>query len=67
VYALYGDYYGETVNLAARLVAAADPSTVVVSATVPERVKEGFAFDFLLERELKGFGKPVTFYRATRA
>ena len=67
VYALYGDYYGETVNLAARLVAAAEPSTVVVSATVPERVNKGFVFDALPEQELKGFGEPVTFYRATRA
>src|SRR5204862_3657138 len=31
VVALHGDYYGPTVNLAARLVAVAPPSTVVVS------------------------------------
>ena len=39
VVGLYGDYYGETVNLAARLVRAATPSTLVVSESVRERMQ----------------------------
>jgi class 3 adenylate cyclase len=66
VVALYGDYYGETVNLAARLVAAAEPSTVAASGSVRNRAGDEFAFDALPEQELKGFGEPVVFYRASR-
>lgn len=65
VVALYGDYYGETVNLAARLVSAADASSVVVSTSVREQASDRFTFDALPERELKGFGETV-FYRAAR-
>jgi class 3 adenylate cyclase len=68
VVALYGDYYGETVNLAARLVNAAEASTVVVSESVSAQVGDtnAFSFEALPERELKGFGDAVRFYRATR-
>ena len=67
VVALYGDYYGETVNLAARLVAAAtEPSTVAVSDSVRQRAGDSFAFAALPERSLKGFGDPVVFHRASR-
>src|SRR2546423_906065 len=59
VVALYGDYYGETVNLAARLVNAADPSTVAVSQSLRERAGDAFDFEALPARELKGFGDPV--------
>ncbi|MBV9412439.1 MAG: hypothetical protein JO148_12635 [Acidimicrobiia bacterium] len=66
VVALYGDYYGETVNLAARLVRAADASTVAASSAVRNRVSSGFSFDALPEQELKGFGEPVVFFRVSR-
>jgi adenylate cyclase len=66
VVSLYGDYYGETVNLAARLVSAAERSTVAVSKSVRERAGASFTFDPLPEQELKGFGDPVVFYRASR-
>jgi len=66
VVALYGDYYGETVNLAARLVNAADASTVAVSDALRAEAGDGFRFDALPPRELKGFGGPVVFYRASR-
>jgi class 3 adenylate cyclase len=65
VAALYGDYYGETVNLAARLVNVAEPSTVAVSGAVRERASNAITFDPLPERELKGFGE-VAFFRAGR-
>jgi class 3 adenylate cyclase len=66
VVALYGDYYGETVNLAARLVNAAEPSTVTASASVRDSAESAFMFEPLPEQELKGFGAPVVFYRAGR-
>ena len=66
VVSLYGDYYGETVNLAARLVAAAEASTVTVSESVRQRAGDALAFDALPPRELKGFGEPVTFYEVSR-
>jgi class 3 adenylate cyclase len=66
VVAMYGDYYGETVNLAARLVNAADPSTVAVSQSVRDRAGDAYVFEALPARELKGFGDPVVFYGARR-
>lgn len=66
VVALYGDYYGETVNLAARLVSAAEPSTVAASEAVTRTAGDAFTFEALPARELKGFGDPVVFYRAGR-
>jgi adenylate cyclase len=64
---LYGDYYGETVNLAARLVAAAEPSTVAVSDSVRRLSgEEAFTFAALPPRQLKGFGDPVVFHQASR-
>jgi adenylate cyclase len=53
VVGVHGDYYGATVNLAARLVRAAAPSTIVVSDTV--RVAEGFSFTAVDLGPLKGF------------
>jgi len=66
VAALYGDYYGETVNLAARLVDAAEPSTIAVSESVRQRAGDGFTFDDVPARALKGFGDPVAFHHARR-
>lgn len=60
---IYGDYYGEPVNLAARLVGAAEPSTVVVSAAVRRAAGETFGFDALPARSLKGFAEPVVPHR----
>jgi adenylate cyclase len=59
VVALYGDYYGETVNLAARLVGVAEPSSVVVSESVRNAAGDAFAFRPLPARPLKGFSHPV--------
>jgi adenylate cyclase len=67
VVALYGDYYGETVNLAARLVRAAAPSTVVISETLRDRAGPAFAVEPLGERALKGFADPAPIYGVRRA
>ena len=61
--ALHGDYYGEVVNLAARLVKAAEPSQIVVSAAIHDVVKEDFSFEPISEIALKGFDVPVAAFR----
>jgi class 3 adenylate cyclase len=66
VVGLYGDYYGETVNLAARLVRAAEPSSVVASQSVAEHVQDGFRFEPMSLSSLKGFDEAVTAFRVNR-
>jgi class 3 adenylate cyclase len=60
-----GDLYGSNVNLAARLVAAADPATVVVSDEV-QHAASGCRFDPLPPLSLKGFSDPIVAYRVRR-
>jgi class 3 adenylate cyclase len=67
VVSLYGDYYGETVNLAARLVTRADPSTLLVSQGVRDRAGSGLVFDALGSVVLKGFPDPVPVFQADRS
>ncbi len=59
---VFGDLYGPDVNLAARLVDAAEPSTAVVSERVRSAVR-GFGFAPLPPLTLKGFSEPTTAYR----
>lgn len=63
----YGDYFGDVVNLAARLVALAHPSTVVVSAAVADSCEGDFAFQRLPPQALKGFHAPPLTYRLVGA
>lgn len=58
-----GDYYGDVVNLAARLVALARPRTVVVSAAVVEALGDAWLVERLPDQALKGFGAPASVYR----
>jgi adenylate cyclase len=58
---VFGDLYGADVNLAARLVAVAEPKTVVVSHRTREGAP-GFLFDALPPRPLKGFPDSITPY-----
>src|SRR6476660_5388583 len=53
-----GDLYGDGVNAAARIEAAVDPSQVVVSEDVWRQIRgrEGFHFEPLGSRNLKGVG-----------
>jgi class 3 adenylate cyclase len=60
-----GDYYGDVVNLAARLVAAADPGTVVATAEVVDAAGARASAEPLPARVLKGFPEPVTALRLT--
>ena len=63
---IYGDYYGEPVNLAARLVSSAEPSTVIVADAVRRAAGDAFAFDALPPRALKGFAEPIASHRLRR-
>jgi adenylate cyclase len=61
------DFYGHTVNLAARLAAAAEPGVILVSDSVAELVRSGgaatHAFVELPALTLKGVAEPVAPYR----
>jgi class 3 adenylate cyclase len=63
---LNGDYFGNSVNLAARLVAAAAPGQVLAAAEVLEQLSNWSA----VEQEplqLKGFDTPVIAYELSRS
>lgn len=63
VITMHGDYFGDVVNLAARLSSVAEPSMAVVSQTVRDAADGVFTFDPLPTRPLKGFDDPVAAYR----
>ena len=62
-----GDFFGRTVNLAARIAAHAGPGQVLVSQGVAESAPpEGVSFVELGELRLKGFARPVRLLEAFR-
>jgi adenylate cyclase len=63
VVSMFGDVYGPDVNLAARLVKAAEPSTVVVSGAVAAACADSFRFEPLGSLTLKGFAEPIPTHR----
>ena len=69
VVAHHGDYYGDVVNLSARLVKAAGPDEVLVSAAVARSVEDRIALDPAELPELKGYepGVPAFKLSAGRA
>jgi adenylate cyclase len=63
-----GDYFGRTVNLAARIAAHAGPGQVLVSDQVVAECADGaVAFEPIGPVPLKGVADPVSLHRATRA
>jgi class 3 adenylate cyclase len=64
--ALHGDYYGDVVNLAARLVSSAAPSEIIVSESLRQAAGDRFDFEPLSEMALKGFDVPVNAFRLVR-
>jgi class 3 adenylate cyclase len=63
-----GDYFGRTVNLAARIAAHASAGQVLVSGSVAESAPpQGVIFTDAGEVELKGFAHPVRLLEAHRA
>jgi adenylate cyclase len=63
-----GDYFGRTVNVAARIAAQASANQVFVGAAVPPLVAadDGIGFRDLGRFELKGIAEPMTLYEASR-
>jgi adenylate cyclase len=62
-----GDYFGRTVNLAARIAAQAGPGQVLVSGSVAEAGSpEGVRLVDAREVQLKGFAHPVMLFEARR-
>jgi len=57
-----GDLYGPVVNLAARLVATAEPEQIVVDAEAARRLGDGATVRSLGTRRLQGFDDPVEVY-----
>lgn len=64
-----GDLYGDGVNVAARLQAAAEPGQVVVTQDVYRQLRQRRLFTFtpVGERRLKGISSPVWVFEAARA
>jgi class 3 adenylate cyclase len=61
ILAINGDYFGNAVNMAARLVAAASPGQILADAAVHEQLPDWPAV-VQEPLELKGFDEPVTAY-----
>jgi class 3 adenylate cyclase len=66
VVAQSGDYYGSTVNLAARITDYARPNEVLVSSSVLPESVDGIALEEIGEVTLKGVAQPVHLLRARR-
>jgi adenylate cyclase len=64
-----GDFYGPVVHLAARIVGAAAPATVLVSPEVRERVgtRDDLAFRDACAHTLAGFDTPIVLHELRRA
>ena len=62
-----GEVFGEAPNVAARVEAAAEPGTVLVTATVQRQTAGLFVAEDKGAHDLKGVAKPVTLYRIVRA
>jgi class 3 adenylate cyclase/predicted ATPase len=62
-----GEVFGDAPNVAARVQAAAEPGTVLVTAAVQRQTAGLFVAEDKGARELKGVPQPVTLYRIVRA
>ena len=63
VVAVHGDYFGEVVNTAARLLAVAQPSEIVVSERLAALVEQAFELEPLPPTSLKGIEIPARPFR----
>src|SRR5271157_3299689 len=62
-----GEVFGEAPNVAARVQAAAEPGTVLITATVQRQTAGLFVAEDRGRHDLKGVLEPVTLYRIVRA
>jgi adenylate cyclase len=58
-----GDYFGEVVNLAARLLAAADRHELVATGAVVEAARPTFEWESIGSHEIRGVDEPVEVFR----
>jgi adenylate cyclase len=64
----WGDYYGEPVNLAARLTERARPTALITDKAVRDRAgDEGLSWSEAGLKKLKGISEPMPVYRCRRA
>lgn len=63
------DVFGDTVNIAARLQALAEPGSIVLSASVYEQVRDKLALPFRAQgsRTLKNIDRPIQIWRLEAA
>ncbi|MGZ6725433.1 MAG: adenylate/guanylate cyclase domain-containing protein [Solirubrobacteraceae bacterium] len=54
-----GDYYGSSVNLAARLLGVAQPDQLIATREVVDRTAVLYHWEPLGSREIRGIGQPV--------
>jgi class 3 adenylate cyclase len=67
VVAHHGDYYGEVVNLAARLVKVAAPDDVVISKSVADELSGEIGCEAVEVPPLKGYDECVQAFRLVSA
>ena len=58
-----GDYFGSAVNLTARLLGAAERNELVGTRPVVERTGDGFDWQRVGKREVRGVARPVEVFR----
>jgi class 3 adenylate cyclase len=62
-----GEVFGDAPNVAARVQAAAEPGSVLITMNVQRQVAGLFVAEELEARELKGIAQPVQLFRIVRA
>jgi adenylate cyclase len=62
VVAHHGDYFGDVVNLAARLVKAAEPDQALLSQGLAEEIEDSTRLSRIESRPLEGYDEPVATY-----
>jgi class 3 adenylate cyclase len=62
-----GEVYGDAPNVAARVQAAAEPGSVLITANVQRQVAGLFVAEEQGARELKGVSEPIQLFRIVRA
>ncbi len=62
-----GEVFGDAPNIAARVQSAAEPGSILITATVQRQTAGLFVAEDRGAHELKGISEPVTLYRIVRA
>jgi AAA ATPase domain/Adenylate and Guanylate cyclase catalytic domain len=62
-----GEVFGDAPNIAARVQGAAEPGSILITATVQRQTAGLFVAEDRGQHELKGMSAPMTLYRVVRA